>query len=207
MSMRKSKIDKQILNTYNNEERFELQSILSTKIGTNENVYDSDGDTYAQKQILEFKLRLKHFQTYTRISLQVLLVGYVGFTLVLLPILNKMGVLNVLDKRSSVLCIQGSMIVFIHTKLLLTDHGMPGISNSQRVTKRQSFMIHGMVGVLALAIFFKNYTSNNGYMGLLVYFLPLTLFEIMLAFFQLWCYQTEKDIQVLVELSYAGKSL
>lgn len=207
MSMKKSKIDKQILSTYNNEERFELQNLMNTEKTLNENVYDSDGDTYTQKQILEFKLRLKHFQTYTRISLQVLLVGYIGFILVLVPILNKMGILNVLDRRSSVLCIQGSMIVFIHTKLLLTDHGMPGISNSQRVTKKQSCMIHGMVGILALAIFFKNNTSNNGYLGLLVYFLPLVLFEAMLAMFQLWCYQTEQDIEGLVELSYAGKSL
>lgn len=216
MGLKKGKIDKQILSTYNNEERYELKTLMKTESSVSENVYDEDGtytetddeEVHTQKQILQFKQKLKHFQNYTRTTIQCLLVIYIFVVLLILPILSKVKTnFGINNKRSSVMCIQGSLIVLIHTKLLLTDHGLPGISNSQRVTKQQSYMIHGMVGLLLIALFLKNYASGNGYLELLVYFIPLTVFESMLVFFQLWCYQTEKDIENLVELSYATKSL
>lgn len=209
--MKKSKIDKQILNTYNDEERYELKTMIKKNSSISENIYDEDGtlsgsddEVYSQKQILQFKLKLKHFQNYTRISIQCLLLIYILIILIILPILSKLNDdLVFVNKRSSVMCIQASLIVFIHTKLLLTDHGLPGISSSQRVTNPQSLMIHGMVVLLILLLMGK----NGNKLGLLVYVLPLAVFEGMLAAFQWWCYQTEKDIEELVELKYTGKRL
>ena len=41
--MKKSKIDKQILNAYNDEERYELKTIINENSSNIENIYYEDG--------------------------------------------------------------------------------------------------------------------------------------------------------------------
>ncbi|OBA26619.1 hypothetical protein HANVADRAFT_2570 [Hanseniaspora valbyensis NRRL Y-1626] len=163
--MKRSRVDKQILNDYNNEERYELKSMLNDEKVNRENIYDEDSeyiDNYeeqdSQKLILAFKTRLKHFQNYTRTTLQFFLIVYIMIVLLILPVLSKLKNSPLkLNRRSSVFAIQGSLIVFIHCKLLLTDTGMPGISNSQRVTERQSRVIHGLTALLIFGLIMKTY--------------------------------------------------
>lgn len=209
--MKRSRVDKQVLNDYNNEERYELKSMLNDEKVNRENIYDEDSEYIdnseeqdSQKLILAFKTRLKHFQNYTRTTLQFLLIVYILIVLFILPVLSKLKNSPLkLNRRSSVFAIQGSLIVFIHCKLLLTDTGMPGISNSQRVTERQSRVIHGLTALLIFGLIMKNF---NHFLMSCIYIFPLSLFEIMLVSFQYWCYQTEADIESLVELNYSGKS-
>lgn len=189
-----------------------MKMFLKDQKVNRENIYDEDPEGFnddsgedAQKQILEFKSKLKHFKNYTRTTLQFLLLAYIMATLFLLPVMAKLKSLTFKpDRRSSVFVIQGSLIVFIHCKLLLIDTGLPGITNSQRVTERQSRMIHGLTVTLIFGLVLKNY---NSLLMNCLYVFPLSLFEVMLISFQYWCYQAERDIEELVDLNYVGKSL
>lgn len=209
--MKKARIDKHILNSYNDEERYELKMFLKDQRVNKENIHQEDPEGFndiaeeeAQKQILGFKSNLKHFKNYTRTGLQFLLLSYIMATLFILPVMSKLKSSAFKpDRRSSVFVIQGSLIVFIHCKLLLIDTGLPGITNSQRVTERQSRMIHGLTVILILGLILKNYDS---FILNCVYVFPLSIFEGMLISFQYWCYHAEKDIEELVDLNYVGKS-